>query len=92
MATIQNKFKAKADIVSAEVKDIVKNHGDRIIGEVKLSQIYQGMRGITGLLPKLRCLIPMMESGLEAIQFLNLKKSFQGRKEAQSLCLKAYFI
>ena len=49
MATIQNKFKAKADIVSAEVKDIVKNHGDRIIGEVKLSQIYQGMRGITGL-------------------------------------------
>src|SRR6185312_13548790 len=49
MPTIQNKFKDKADIVSAEVKDIVKNHGDRIIGEVKLSQIYQGMRGITGL-------------------------------------------
>jgi len=49
MGVIKDKFKAKADIMSAEVKDIVKNYGDRIIGEVKLSQIYQGMRGITGL-------------------------------------------
>src|SRR5690242_21825090 len=49
MGVIKDKFKAKADVVSAEVKDIVKNYGDRIIGEVKLSQIYQGMRGITGL-------------------------------------------
>ena len=49
MGVIKDKFKAKADVLSAEVKDIIKNHGDRIIGEVKLSQIYQGMRGITGL-------------------------------------------
>jgi citrate synthase len=49
MGVIKDKFKAKADLVSAEVKEIVKNYGDRIIGEVKLSQIYQGMRGITGL-------------------------------------------
>ncbi len=49
MGVIKDKFKAKADVVSAEVKEIVKNYGDRIIGEVKLSQIYQGMRGITGL-------------------------------------------
>src|SRR5690242_1734316 len=49
MGVIKDKFKAKAAVVSAEVKEIVKNYGDRIIGEVKLSQIYQGMRGITGL-------------------------------------------
>src|SRR5690242_3718673 len=49
MGVIQDKFKAKADVVATEVKDIVKNYGDRIIGEVKLAQIYQGMRGITGL-------------------------------------------
>ena len=49
MGVIKDKFKEKADNLSAEVKDILKNHGDRIIGEVKLSQIYQGMRGITGL-------------------------------------------
>jgi citrate synthase len=36
-------------VVSAEIKDIIKTHGNRKIGEVTLSQIYQGMRGITGL-------------------------------------------
>ena len=49
MGVIKDKFKAKADVLAAEVKDIIKQHGDRVIGEVKLSQIYQGMRGITGL-------------------------------------------
>src|SRR5665647_3711206 len=49
MGVVKDKFKVNADKLAAEVKDIIKNHGDRIIGEVKLSQIYQGMRGITGL-------------------------------------------
>ena len=50
MGVIKDKFKEKADIMSAEVKDIIKQHGDKKIGEVTLSQVYQGMRGITGLL------------------------------------------
>jgi citrate synthase len=49
MGVIKDKFKEKADIMSAEVKDILKQHGDTKIGEVTLSQVYQGMRGITGL-------------------------------------------
>lgn len=49
MATLKERFKAKADEQSADIKDILKNHGDKKIGEVVLSQIYQGMRGITGL-------------------------------------------
>ena len=49
MGVIKDKFKEKADIMSAEVKDILKQHGDKKIGEVFLSQVYQGMRGITGL-------------------------------------------
>ncbi len=49
MEVLKARFKAKADIVSAEIKDILKEHGNRKIGEVTLSQIYQGMRGITGL-------------------------------------------
>lgn len=49
MATIKERFKAKADELSAEIKDILKEHGDKKIGEVMLSQIYQGMRGVTGL-------------------------------------------
>jgi citrate synthase len=49
MATIKERFKAKADELSAEIKDILKEHGNKKIGEVMLSQIYQGMRGVTGL-------------------------------------------
>nr|MBA3674853.1 citrate (Si)-synthase [Chitinophagaceae bacterium] len=49
MGVIKDKFKEKAEIMSAEVKEILKQHGDKKIGEVTLSQVYQGMRGITGL-------------------------------------------
>ena len=49
MATIKERFKGKADELSAEITDILKEHGDKKIGEVMLSQIYQGMRGVTGL-------------------------------------------
>lgn len=49
MGVLQDRFKEKADILSAEVKEILHEHGNKVIGEVKLSQIYQGMRGITGL-------------------------------------------
>ncbi len=49
MGVLSDKFKAKSDVVAAEIKALLKEHGDKVIGEVKLSQIYQGMRGITGL-------------------------------------------
>src|SRR5215510_9085189 len=49
MGVIKDKFKAKADTAAAEIKDLLKEHGNKVIGEVQLSQIYQGMRGITGL-------------------------------------------
>ena len=49
MELIKARFKSKADQVSAEIKDILKTHGNKKIGEVTLSQIYQGMRGMTGL-------------------------------------------
>ena len=49
MGILKDKFKAKADAAGAEIKEILKQHGNKVIGEVNLSQIYQGMRGITGL-------------------------------------------
>jgi len=49
MATTKERFKVKADALSAEIKEIIKEHGNKKIGEVTLSQVYQGMRGITGL-------------------------------------------
>ncbi len=49
MGIIKDRFKEKADITAAEIKDLLKEHGNKKIGEVTLSQVYQGMRGMTGL-------------------------------------------
>ena len=50
MGIIKDRFKEKADVIAVEIKDLLKEHGNKVIGEVTLSQIYQGMRGITGLI------------------------------------------
>ncbi len=49
MGIIKERFKERADEVAIDIKELLKEHGDKVIGEVTLSQIYQGMRGITGL-------------------------------------------
>ncbi len=49
MGIIKDTFRAKADVVAAEIKDLLKEHGNKKIGEVTLSQVFQGMRGMTGL-------------------------------------------
>jgi len=49
MGIIKDRFKAKADAANAEIKALLKEHGNKKIGEVTLAQVYQGMRGITGL-------------------------------------------
>jgi citrate synthase len=49
MGIIKDRFKQKADATAAEIKDLIKEHGEKKIGEVTLSQIFQGMRGMTGL-------------------------------------------
>ena len=49
MGIIKDLFKIKADAANIEIKDLLKEHGNKKIGEVTLAQIYQGMRGITGL-------------------------------------------
>lgn len=49
MGIIKARFKEKADAANTEIKNLLKEHGNKVVGEVTLSQIYQGMRGITGL-------------------------------------------
>ncbi len=55
---IKERFKVKADSLSGEIKDILKQHGSKKIGEVTLSQIYSGMRGMTGLVTETSLLDP----------------------------------
>lgn len=49
MGIIKDRFKEKSDVLAAEIKELLKEHGNKVIGEVQLAQVYQGMRGITGL-------------------------------------------
>ena len=49
MGILKDRFKAKADAANIEIKELLKEHGNKKIGEVTLAQAYQGMRGITGL-------------------------------------------
>lgn len=49
MEELKQLFKTKADGLATEIRDILKEHGNRKVGEVTLSQLYQGMRGITGI-------------------------------------------
>jgi citrate synthase len=49
MDLLKNSFKEKADKMGAEIKEMLKEHGNKKIGEITLSQVYQGMRGMTGL-------------------------------------------
>ncbi len=49
MGVLKDRFKEKADSANVEIKNILKEHGTKKIGEVTLAQAYQGMRGITGL-------------------------------------------
>lgn len=49
MGVLKDRFKTKAEVQATEIKEILKEHGNKVIGEVQLAQVYQGMRGITGL-------------------------------------------
>ena len=49
MGIIKDRFKEKGDALAAEIKDLLKEHGTKKIGEVQLSQLYKGIRGMTGL-------------------------------------------
>ncbi len=49
MELLKRRFKEQADKLGAEIKEILREHGDTVIEQTKLSQIYQGMRGMTAL-------------------------------------------
>src|SRR3989344_9170951 len=49
MEKLKNLFKQKADQLATQNKEMLKEHGTKKAGEVTLAQIYQGMRGITGM-------------------------------------------
>jgi citrate synthase len=58
MDRLKEKFREKATVLSAEIKDIIKNHGDLKVGEITVAQVYQGMRGMLGMVTETSKLDP----------------------------------
>jgi citrate synthase len=50
MGYIKDLFKEKSTALNADIKKMVAEHGDYKIGEITIAQVYQGMRGMTGLI------------------------------------------
>lgn len=50
MDKIKEHFSSKVGDAQKEVKDFISEHGDEKIGEIKVSQLYQGMRGMPALI------------------------------------------
>jgi citrate synthase len=50
MDALKQKFFQKAQAQAAEIKTINKEHGDRVVDDVKVNQIFGGMRDITSML------------------------------------------
>ena len=49
MGQIKEKFYEIASVKSDEIKTLLKEKGDTVIDTITLSQVYQGMRGMLGL-------------------------------------------
>jgi citrate synthase len=58
MDILKQKFADKAIPMAAEVKALIKEHGDKKLGEYTVAQVYQGMKGIIGLITETSKLDP----------------------------------
>lgn len=58
MDTLKKKFIEKAKPMAAEVKAIIKEHGDVKLGEYTVAQVYQGMKSMIGLVTETSKLDP----------------------------------
>jgi citrate synthase len=49
MGYVKDTFKVKADEHNLEIKALLEQHGTKPVGEITIAQVYQGMRGMIGL-------------------------------------------
>lgn len=49
MDTLKEKFTKIALPMAVEVKELIKEHGEKVLGEYTVAQVYQGMKGMIGM-------------------------------------------
>lgn len=58
MDQLKEKFAGKALPMAQEVKQFLKDHGDKVIGEVTVAQVYGGLKGVPGMVTETSKLDP----------------------------------
>jgi citrate synthase len=58
MDRLKEKFIKKATTEAENVKQFINQYGEKILGEYNIAQVYQGMRGIVGLITETSKLDP----------------------------------
>lgn len=58
MQDLKSHFASKIEPAAEEIKAFLAAHGDKTVGEVKIKQVYGGMRGITALITETSKLDP----------------------------------
>ncbi len=91
MGILKDRFKAKADAESATIKQLLKDHGNKKIGEVTLAQIYQGMRGITGLVTETSLLDAQEGIRFRGYSIPELHEKLPKAPDGTEPCLKGSF-
>jgi hypothetical protein len=89
---MKDRFRVKSEKTSSEIKEILKEHGNKKVGEVVLSQIYQGMRGITGLVTETSLLDAQEGIRFRGYSIPELQKNFRRLKAEENHCQKDCFI
>src|SRR4249920_2629842 len=58
MDNIKEKFAKKALPLAAEIKRFVKEHGNHVLGNYTIEQVYSGMKGMVGMVTETSKLDP----------------------------------
>ncbi|HEX5002864.1 MAG TPA: citrate/2-methylcitrate synthase, partial [Bacteroidia bacterium] len=58
MDKLKEKFASKAEPLATEIKKLVREHGDHILGQYTIEQVYSGMKGMIGMVTETSKLDP----------------------------------
>ncbi|MEW5693365.1 MAG: citrate (Si)-synthase, eukaryotic [Candidatus Hydrogenedentota bacterium] len=83
MSNLKTKLAQKIEPVSSEMKKLVKEHGDKVISEVTVSQLYGGMRDIKCLICETSFLDPMEGIRFRGYNIPQLREKLPRAKDSE---------
>lgn len=92
MDNIKEKFKEKALPMAAAIKDVIKTHGNFVLGQYTVEQVYQGMKGMIGMVTETSKLDANEGIRFRGYSIPELREKLPVSKEGLSHYLKEFFI